>query len=300
METVDTGQTMCDGYERYVEPYSYEVRDRRVRIARGLQEVDGLTTSDAFEEPAKRYVEGEIGASELQKLVDAYYESKLSRAKSRYSEEADLVSARICAVLESNGFFMAPVTLQDIHERLFHGLMEESFYERNFRDYNFSKREFILARDSVQYGDCARLQEDLNTVFADFSLPAYHIDDPAPYAAGIAHFIARIWQIHPFAEGNTRTTAVFLQKLLRNRGFKDISNELFAENSLRFRNALVRASYSNDALGVTEDPSFLNRFVEGLLRNETTYPFRNRDMCAPELFAAKGMPVPNAEPLLIG
>lgn len=43
-------------YERYEKPYSREVRDRRIRAARGLQAVDGLTTSSAFDEPATEYV----------------------------------------------------------------------------------------------------------------------------------------------------------------------------------------------------------------------------------------------------
>ena len=288
------------GYERYEEPYSYEVRDRRVRIARGLQAVDGLQTSDAFEEPAKRYVEGEIGVSELREMVDAYYDQKVGRAQDRYSQEADLVSARICELLESNGFTVAPFMLQSIHERLFHGLMDDPYYERNFRDYNFTKREFVLARESVEYGDYARLARDLEEAFATFEPPAYDAQDPSAYCAGMAAFIARIWQIHPFAEGNTRTTAVFLQKLLRSHGFKDVGNELFERYSLHFRNALVRACYRNVQLGVAPDFTFLNAFMVGLLRNETTFPYRNRDMAARELFAAKGMLSPAEESSRLG
>ena len=288
------------GYERYVEPYSYEVRDRRVRIARGLQAVDGLTTSPFFDEQAQRYVEGEIGTAELRELVDAYYDQKVGRAVDRYSQEADLVSARICEILESNGFSVAPFALQSIHERLFHGLMEEPYYERNFRDYNISKREFVLARDTVEYGDSARIERDLQEAFAEFKPAAYHKDDIGPYCASMAAFIARIWQIHPFAEGNTRTTAVFLQKLLRSHGFKNVTNELFERYSLHFRNALVRACYSNDALGVEPDFTYLNAFIECLLRNEAAFPYRNRDMAAPELFLAKGMLPPTAESELIG
>lgn len=288
------------GYERYVEAYSYDVRDRRVRIARGLQAVDGLETSVAFDEPAQRYVEGEIGSQELREIVDAYYDQKVGRAVDRYSQEADLVSARICELLESNGFTMAPFTLQGIHERLFHGLMEETFYERNFRDYNFSKREFVLARESVEYGDYVSLQRDLEDTFDAFEPPAYDKSDPSGYCAGVAEFMARVWQAHPFAEGNTRTVAVFLQKLLRSHGFKNVTNELFEHYSLHFRNALVRACYRNVELGVAPDFTFLNAFIEGLLRNETTYPYRNRDMAVAELYAAKGMLPPSEGPSRIG
>ncbi len=288
------------GYERYNEPYSYEVRDRRVRVARGLQAVDGLTTSKAFDEQAKRYVEGEIGTVEFREIMDAYYDQKTGRAVDRYSQEADLVAARICELLDSNGFTVAPFALQSIHERLFHGLMEEPFYERNFRDYNFSKREFVLARESVEYGDCARLQRDLEDAFAAFKPAAYHKEDINPYCASMASFVAQIWQIHPFAEGNTRTIAVFLLKLLRSHGFEDVTNELFENYSLHFRNALVRACYRNMRLGVEPDFTYLNAFLECLLHNEVAYPYRNRDMAVPELYAAKGMLPPQVDSGLIG
>lgn len=274
------------GYERYNEPYSYEARDRRVRIARGLQAVDGLTTSAAFDEPAQRYVDGEISAVQLRDLVDDYYDQKVSRGIDRYSEEADRVSGRICDLLDSNGFTLSVASLQGIHERLFQGLMEEPYYERNFRDYNFSKREFVLAGDSVEYGDYETLETELAAALAAFEPAPYQPDDIAPYCASMAGFITRLWQIHPFAEGNTRTVAVFLQKLLRSHGFNDITNEAFENYSLNFRNALVRASYRNVPLDVAPDTAFIDAFMACLLRNEP-FPYRNRDMAAAALFQAK-------------
>ena len=150
-------------YERYEEPYSYEVRDRRVRGARGLQAVDGLTTSAVFDDAAERYVAGDIGARQLSDIVDEYYNQKVERGINRYSQEADLVSARICDALDSNGFTFSPATLRAIHGRLFRGLMEQPFCEQHYRDYNRSKREFVLARESVAYGDYASLEDDLET-----------------------------------------------------------------------------------------------------------------------------------------
>lgn len=206
-------------YERYEEPYSYEVRDRRVRGARGLQAVDGLTTSAVFDDAAERYVAGGISARQLSDIVDDYYNQKVERGINRYSQEADLVSARICDALDSNGFTFSPATLRAIHGRLFRGLMEHPFYEQHYRDYNISKREFVLARESVAYGDYASLEADLETAFSEFSPAPAQGGDYTAYIASVADFIARIWQIHPFAEGNTRTVAVFLQQLLHFHGF---------------------------------------------------------------------------------
>lgn len=291
----------ASGYERYVEPYSYETRDLRVRIARGLQAVDGLTTSPAFDDPASRYAEGELDAAELRRIVDAYYDQKTDRAIDQYSREADLVSARICELLASNGFTMSPVTLQSIHAHLFRGLMEDPFLERNFRDYNITKREFVLAGESVVYGDWTTIQSALDAAFSAFEPPAFDKSDIDPFCNGMASFVAHIWQIHPFAEGNTRTVAVFLVKLLRSIGFSGMTNELFERYSLHFRNALVRACYRNVEIGVAPDSTYLNTFMQCLMRNDSAFPYRNRDMAATELFAAKGLQPPSkAEGGLIG
>ena len=281
-------------YERYEEPYSHEVRDRRVRGARGLQAVDGLTTSAAFDEAAERYVAGDISARELSDIVDDYYDQKVERGVNRYSQEADLVSARICDALDSNGFTFSPATLRAIHGRLFRGLMEEPFYEQHYRDYNISKREFVLARESVAYGDYASLEDDLETAFSEFSPAPAQDGDYTAYIASVADFIARVWQIHPFAEGNTRTVAVFLQQLLHFHGFPQDCSEAFDRSSLQFRNALVRANYRNIPLGVEPDPTFLNEFI-GCLIAGRPFPYRNRDMAAAELFRSKGLIPPQEE-----
>ncbi|WP_166079164.1 Fic family protein [Xiamenia xianingshaonis] len=281
-------------YERYRERYDYDVRDRRVRAARGLQAVDGLVTSAAFDGPAQHYVEGDITARQLRDIVDDYYDQKVSRAVDRYSQEADLVSARICDLLDSNGFTLSVAQLRSIHGRLFRGLMDDPFYEDRFRDYNFSKREFVLARESVEYGDFETLESELRAAMDDFS-PASVVDgDVTAYCESVATFITRLWQVHPFAEGNTRTVAVFLQKLLRSHGFSDVTNEAFADCSLNFRNALVRASYRNVVAGVQPNATFINEFVACLVENRP-FPYRNRDMAAAELFHAKGLKAPNEE-----
>ena len=83
----------------------------------------------------------------------------------------------------------------------------------------------------------------------------------------LAKFVSGIWQIHPFREGNTRTTAVFTIKYLRSIGF-DVTNHLFSMHSWYFRNALVRANYQNIAKGIQHDTRFLELFFRNLLMGE--------------------------------
>ena len=90
----------------------------------------------------------------------------------------------------------------------------------------------------------------------------------------LCRFTSNMWQIHPFCEGNTRTTAVFLIKYLRTFGF-NINDEVFSEKSWYFRNSLVRANYKNFAKNVFEDTSYLEKFFYNLLAN-TNFELKNR------------------------
>ena len=83
----------------------------------------------------------------------------------------------------------------------------------------------------------------------------------------LAVFVSRLWQIHIFGEGNTRTTAVFFIKYLRTLGFS-ATNDIFAENAWYFRNALVRANYTNLQKGIHETTEYLEVFLRNLLLNE--------------------------------
>lgn len=83
----------------------------------------------------------------------------------------------------------------------------------------------------------------------------------------LAVFVSRLWQIHIFGEGNTRTTAVFLIKYLRTLGFS-ATNDIFAANAWYFRNALVRANYTNLQKNVHETTEYLELFLRNLLLDE--------------------------------
>lgn len=74
--------------------------------------------------------------------------------------------------------------------------------------------------------------------------------------------------------GIPRTTAVFTIQYLRSVGF-DINNELFANHSWYFRNALVRANYKNLVKGIDYSPIYLERFFRNLLLGEH-WDLRNR------------------------
>lgn len=236
------------------------------RTAIGLQKVDGLTPSAYLVETACRNIEGEITVAEAGNLIGEYYKSKKIReeaAKTR-TDEADIVSQRIAAILAEPTFSFSPASYVAIHRKLFAGIYKHA---GKIRDYNITKREWVLRGDTVIYASYYRLAETLEYDFGrekKFSYARATMDDVIRH---ICQFISGIWQIHPFGEGNTRTTAVFTIKYLRTLGFA-VDNEVFAENSYYFRNALVRANYTNLPKGITETTEYLESFFRNLLYGE--------------------------------
>ena len=240
--------------------------------AMGLQAVDGLETSDYLKNTARKNIEGEISISEAGKLIEGYYE-ELTEQDADRSKEADIVSVRIAAVLSERAFTFSVPQYIGIHRRLFDGIYSHA---GRVRDYNISKKEWVLDGESVHYGNALELREMLEydiRMEKEYEYPLNSVSGIIPH---MAKFIAGLWQIHAFGEGNTRTTAVFLIMYLRSMGF-DVTNDIFAENAWYFRNALVRANYNNLSKGIRETPRFLELFLRNLLLGESN-ELKNRYM----------------------
>ena len=244
------------------------------QTAIGLQDVDGLQPSEYLIKTAKKNIDGDITLEEVNELIHSYYKSKKTRNDVEIrTEEADKVSARIAQILSEDAFVFAPGQLISIHRRLFGGIYK---FAGVIRDYNISKKEWVLKGESVTYSGADTIKDTLNYDFdleKSFSYSGLSVDESIKH---ITEFISNLWQIHPFGEGNTRTTAVFTIKYLRLLGF-NVNNTLFAENSWYFRNALVRANYADIQNGVYEDKSFLEKFFRNLILNENN-KLKNRSL----------------------
>jgi fido (protein-threonine AMPylation protein)/biotin operon repressor len=160
-----------------------------------------------------------------------------------------------------------------IHRRLFSGVFF-SVKAGKFRDYNISKREWVLDGESVLYANADMIRQTLDYDFGQEKSFDYSKLTTDEVVKHIARFIANIWQIHPFGEGNTRTTAVFAIKYLNSLGF-EVNNEAFEKNSWYFRNALVRANYTNMNKGIYMNSEYLEKFFRNLLLGENN-ELRNR------------------------
>lgn len=232
----------------------------------GLQKVDGLETSAYLAETARRNIEGEISMAEAGQLIGAYYRVKEVReeaAKTR-TDEADIVAQRIAEILAEPTFVFSPEELASIHRRLFTGIYK---FAGKLRDYNITKKEWVLKGDTVQYAGCYRLAETLAFDFGEEKKFSYAGLDMGGVVRHVAKFVSGIWQIHAFGEGNTRTVSVFAIKYLRTLGF-EVDNQVFAENAWYFRNALVRANYNDLPRGIRETTEYLELFLRNLLFGE--------------------------------
>ena len=259
-------------YIKQGEPNKIE-KARIWKIAIGLQDVDGLKPSKYLIKTAEEHIEGNIDIYEVKDRIDQYYEvvdSKKDLEKEK-SEEADKVAVRITEILSENTFNFSIAELVNIHKRLFTGIFEGAGI---FRDYNFTKKEWVLDGDTVIYSSFETIKDALEYDFEqerEFSYKDLGLDESIKH---LCRFTSNIWQVHPFCEGNTRTTAVFIIKYLRTFGF-NINDDVFAENSWYFRNSLVRANYKNFEKNVFEDTIFLERFFYNLL-TKSNYELKNR------------------------
>ena len=260
-------------YIRQGEPERAE-KSEAWQTAIGLQAVDGLKTSDYLLDTAKDHIEGKITIEEVQKRIYNYYEQRTIRTETEYdTKEADIVSARITKLLGEKAFQFSPAEWLTIHRRLFDGVFDHA---GQIRKYNISKKEWILNGETVIYADFNSIKDTLDYDFAtekQFSYEGLSVEKSVKH---LAKFASDIWQIHPFGEGNTRATAVFMIKYMKTFGFR-VNNDAFRENSWYFRNALVRANYNDLQKGIHSTTKFLELFFANLLLG-TNYELKNRYM----------------------
>ena len=260
-----------DEYLRQGEPSQKESAENW-KTAIGLQAVDGLQPSAYLIDVAKRNIEGEITLDETRKLIDSYYQSKTVRTpKDEDEEEADKVSANIAKILASKTFAFNTNGYVSLHRRIFEGVFKHA---GEIRQYDISKKEWVLEGDSVNYLNWEDLRRALDWDIEqekNFSYKGLTDDEKIEH---IAKFVSGIWQIHAFREGNTRTTAIFTIQYLRSLGY-EVNNEMFAKHSWYFRNALVRANYRNINKDIEYSPIYLVRFFRNLLLGES-WVLKNR------------------------
>ncbi len=246
----------------------------------GLQAVDGLKPSDYLIDTAIKNIEGSISIDEAQELLNSYYKENPKSDLEDRTEEADKVAVRIAKILSEQAFSFTPNEYISIHKKLFTGIYKHA---GKMRDYNITKKEWVLNGATVVYGSASELRTTLDYDFSEEKKFNYKNLSMEQIIHHLADFVSRLWQIHIFGEGNTRTTAVFFIKYLRTLGF-DVTNDIFAENAWYFRNSLVRVNYNDFKNGIHETTEYLELFLKNLLLDEKN-ELHNRSMHIHGVFA---------------
>lgn len=237
----------------------------------GLNKVDNLEPSDYLISLAKENIEGNIDTEEVEALLNTHYEGQAENEH----YECDMVSTRIVELLDQGSFTFSPQMLKSIHKYLFHGIYPDEIVGE-FRNYNITKRESVLKGDTVIYGNWNMIKDLYEYDFGQERLYRYTYPMTESQIEHLSDFVSRIWQVHPFGEGNTRTTAVFTELYLRSMGF-DVNNDMFKHHANFFRAALVRSNYRNVKTGIDVTYKYLNRFFSNLLAG-TSYELKESEL----------------------
>ncbi len=266
-------------YQEEAKPKGY-IKQLQWDMAIGLQQVDNLKPSKYLEQISEKNILGELTLKEVEQSLREYYTTKEKQEDINHNElECDFVSMRIVELLDQDNFELSVDYLKYIHKYLFQDVYE---FAGEFRKIDFSKHEKILNNDSVAYGDSKTLKESLEYDISLEKEKNYKEMSIVEVIKNIADFTSNIWQVHPFREGNTRTTAVFIEKYLISLGC-NVDNSLFKDKSVYFRNALVRSNYFNNYLNIKEDKTYLIKFYENLLLGKNNN-LHSEDLIVKELF----------------
>lgn len=261
-------------FEQYIKQNEPDKQEKAYawQTAIGLQAVDGLKTSDYLKDTACKHIEGDITIDEARELIKSYYLAKSNREpEDDETREADTVAANITKILSVRTLDFSTNGYVSLHRRIFAGIFK---FAGRIRDYDITKKEWVLDGDSVNYLNWEDLRRAIDYDIEqerNFNYSGLSSDEIIKH---ITRFVSNLWQIHAFGEGNTRTTAVFTIQYLRSIGF-DVNNNLFANHSWYFRNALVRANYKNVRKGIDYTPIYLERFFRNLLLGDG-WELRNR------------------------
>ena len=266
-------------YTEETKPEGY-VKQLEWDMAIGLQEVDNLKPSKYLEKLLEENVSGNLTIKQVEEELREYYIEKDKKQELNHNElECDFVATRIVELLQIDNFELSVDYLKYIHKYLFQDVYE---FAGEFRNIDFSKHEKILNNDSVAYGDCKTLKESLEYDISLEKEKNYKDMSVVEVINNITKFSSSVWQVHPFREGNTRTTALFIEKYLISLGY-EVDNTLFKDKSVYFRNALVRSNYFNNYLNIKEDSSYLVKFYENLLLGKNNN-LHSQDLIVKELF----------------
>ena len=242
------------------------------QTAIGLQAADRLSTSDYLRQTAQKHIDGKIDIGQVNELITRYYlEMNAQDASDSETEDADKVAVNIARTLLTERLELSAEGLSTLHRSIFDGVYENAGTPRTTE---MSKREWVLGGDSISFTEVEQLLPSLEYCISKEKYFNYDGISTDSLISHLAKFIAEIWHICAFGEGNSRFTAVLTILYLNYLGI-NFKFDTFKNDSWYFHNALVRAKYRDLVKNIDYEPIYLERFFRNLLLGEQ-WDLRNR------------------------
>ncbi len=233
----------------------------------GIQSVVSLKPSEHLFPIISRHIEGEIDLPRTHQEVHDFYHLLHKESGSHqihHEEETDKVAVRIVEILMSDDFDLSPEGFANVHRHMFHGIYHNS---GKFREHTASKKEWVLANSTVIYPPSDQIEAQLDYLFSVERNTNYDALSESHRLQNYSNFIARLFMVNAFQYANSRTTFVYALKYLLSRGYR-LRNDTFYREAWYFRNAIVRACYTNMHQGVYPTTQYLVMFLRNLLFDE--------------------------------
>lgn len=129
---------------------------------------------------------------------------------------------------------------------------------------NIEKSEIVLGELSIEYSNSTDIKRDAELILGEMSRFLWRRASFDNVVKSFSDFMARLWKVHPYREGNTRTIVTFCSMFIEAQGIY-IESDLFKDNASYMRDALVAANAVFHDLGDLRKPEYLYRIVQDAL-----------------------------------
>lgn len=188
--------------------------------------------------------------------------------------------------LKKSGFKITSIfDCLKIHKHLFERIYDWAGKPRTIDIY---KAEPLLAGSSIDYVFGFYINQALSELQEEYQNVNWSELNSKEKIEKICYFVSEFWHIHPFREGNTRTTAMMLYFLIKQAGLH-VNIDFLGKNSKYFRNALAlsclyNSSKSEYLLGIVADSVCVKNFtnkkyetIEGMEVEKYSYTSHTMD-----------------------
>lgn len=188
----------------------------------------------------------------LKNLANIQDEKELSCMEAEYTSVrlAELVTKEFASRFD----FAA---LCDVHYYIFQDVYE---WAGKVRVINIEKSEPALGGISIEYSDCFDIEKDTKIILDRMEHCIWDKISIEEAAVTFSRYLAELWKVHPYREGNTRTVITFCSQFIESKGLY-IDSDLFKDNAQYVRTALVAASATFSDLGDKRKPKYLEGIV---------------------------------------